>query len=332
MSTTIPETMLAIEVREPGGPEVLRPVTRPVPKVGPDEVLIQVAAAGVNRPDIFQRQGNYEPPPGASDLPGLEVAGKILGLGSAVTGWEIGDQVCALLAGGGYAQYVAAPAVQCLPVPAGLSVLEASAVPETAFTVWSNLYDRCRLQPGEALLVHGGSSGIGTMAIQMATSLGSKVYVTAGSDEKCQACVKLGAKLAVNYRQQDFVEVVKAATDGGVDVILDMVGGDYLPRNIKLLKPEGRLVQIAFLQGSKVELNFAAVMMKRLTITGSTLRPQSVAAKAAIADALRERVWPLLNSGVIKPVIHATFPLKEAAAAHQMMEEGKHIGKIMLEV
>lgn len=332
MSTAIPETMLAIEVREPGGPEVLRPVTRPVPKVGPGEVLIQVAAAGVNRPDIFQRQGNYEPPPGASDLPGLEVAGKILGLGSAVTGWEIGDQVCALLAGGGYAQYVAAPAVQCLPVPAGLSVLEAAAVPETAFTVWSNLYDRCRLQPGEALLVHGGSSGIGTMAIQMATSLGSKVYVTAGSDEKCQACVKLGAKLAVNYRQQDFVEVVKAATDGGVDVILDMVGGDYLPRNIKLLKPEGRLVQIAFLQGSKVELNFAAVMMKRLTITGSTLRPQSVAAKAAIADALRERVWPLLNSGVIKPVIHATFPLKEAAAAHLMMEEGKHIGKIMLEV
>jgi NADPH:quinone reductase len=328
---TVPKTMACVEITEPGGPEVLKPTRRPVPKPGTGEVLIKVAAAGVNRPDVSQRVGRYAPPPGVTDIPGLEVAGEIAGLGDGVTDWKLGDKVCALVAGGGYAEYAAAPAPQCLPIPGKLGMVEAAALPETFFTVWSNLYDRAHLQPGETLLVHGGSSGIGTTAIQLASKLGARVIVTAGSAEKCRVCEELGAGRAVNYKEENFVEAAKAFTDGrGVDVVLDMVGGDYIPRNIKAMAPDGRHLSIAFLGGSKAEVNFMPVMLKRLTLTGATLRPQSVARKGEIAQALKRHAWPLVAAGEIKPVIHATFPLPEAAEAHRLMESSRHIGKIML--
>jgi len=323
--------MRCVEIVEPGGPEVLVVAERDAPAPGPDEVLIKVAAAGVNRPDCLQRQGNYAPPPGVTDVPGLEVAGEIAAVGDAVQGWIVGDLVTALVAGGGYAEYVTAPVPQCLPAPDGLTAIEAAALPETFFTVWTNVFERGRLKSGETLLVHGGSSGIGTTAIQVAERMGARVMATAGSAEKCEACLELGAARAVNYRDEDFVEAAKAFTDGkGVDVILDMVGGDYIARNIKALATEGRLVSIAFLHGSKAEINFMPVMLKRLTLTGSTLRPQTVQRKGEIATALRDRVWPLIASGQIKPVIHQTFPLAEAADAHRLMESSQHIGKIVL--
>lgn len=331
MSTALPQTMTAIEVTEPGGPEVLKPCTRPVPQPGEGEVLIKVAAAGINRPDVFQREGNYPPPKGATDIPGLEVSGTIVALGPGVTNLREGDVVCALVSGGGYAEYCLADAPLCMPVPAGLDMVQAAALPETTFTVWTNVFERGNLKPGESLLVHGGSSGIGTTAIQMASRLGSRVFTTAGNGAKCAACESLGAEKAINYNDQDFVGVVKDMTDGkGVDVILDMVGGDYIPRNIKALAADGRLVNIAYLQGSTAEVNFMMVMLKRLTLTGSTLRPQPVARKAEIAEALKEKVWPLINDGQIKPVIHATYPLAEAATGHKLMESSHHIGKIVL--
>ena len=329
--------MRAVAISTPGSPDVLRIVERPRPVPSPGEVLVRVAAAGVNRPDVLQRLGKYAPPPGASDLPGLEVAGYVEAVAPAADGaparWAEGDEVCALVAGGGYAEYCAVPMGQCLPVPTGLSMVQAAALPETFFTVWTNVFERGRLQAGETLLVHGGSSGIGTVAIQLGHALGSRVLVTAGSAEKCAACLALGASRAVNYRESDWVTVVKAATDGrGVDVILDMVGGDYTARNLDLLADDGRLVQIAFLKSSKVEIDLMPVMRRRLTITGSTLRPQSVAAKGAIAKTLEARVWPLLAAGIIAPVIHAVLPLAQAAEAHRMMEEGRHIGKIVLDL
>jgi len=300
----------------------------PVPRNG--EVVIKVAWAGVNRPDALQRAGLYAPPPTASDLPGLEAAGEIAALGDGVSGWSVGDKVCALLPGGGYAEYVTTPAVHCLPVPRGLGLKEAACLPETFFTVWSNVFVRGGLQAGERFLVHGGSSGIGTTAIQLANAFGARAFTTAGSDEKCAKCLELGAERAINYRDEDFVEVMKA--EGRAHLILDMVGGDYLPRNVKSLVDDGRLVQIAFLQGPKVELNFAQVMMRRLTITGSTLRPQSDLAKARIAEELRAHVWPLIEAGRIAPVMDSEFPLAEAAAAHARMESSGHIGKIVLQV
>lgn len=325
--------MTAIEIVRPGPPDVLVPGTRPVPVPAAGEVLIDVGAAGVNRPDVMQREGNYPVPPGASDIPGLEIAGTVVALGPDVTEWQIGDRVCALVAGGGYAEYAMAPAPQCLPIPEGLDVTSAGAMPETFFTVWSNVFDRGRLTAGETLLVHGGSSGIGTTAIQMARALDARVLVTAGSPEKCAACEKLGAERAINYRTEDFVEVVRDATGGrGVDVVLDMVGGDYAPRNIECLAVDGRLVQIALLGGAKAQISLWRVMQRRLTITGSTLRPRPVADKAAIARQLRKIVWPLVEQGRIKPVIHATFPLASAADAHRLMGAGTHIGKIVLTV
>ena len=333
MNLILPELMTAIAITEPGGPEKLAPTRRPVPQPAAGEVLIQVAAAGVNRPDCLQRQGSYPPPPGASDLPGLEVAGAVVALGEGVVDWNIGDEVCALLTGGGYAEYCVAPAPQCLPVPTGLTVEQAAALPETFFTVWSNVFDRARLQPGESLLVHGGTSGIGTTAIQLAKALGSRVFATVGGSEKVQPCLDLGAERVINYREEDFVQVIKEITNNkGVDVILDMVGGDYVQRNLSALAVEGRLVFIAFLRGAKVELNLAPVMMKRLTITGSTLRARPVAHKAPIAQALRETVWPLLASGAIRPLIDRVFPLAEAAAAHALMESNRHVGKLLLQV
>lgn len=324
-------TMACVEIAEPGGPEVLTPGRRPVPRPAPGEVLVKVAAAGVNRPDVFQRQGSYAPPPGVTDIPGLEIAGTVVGTGDRVAGWKVGDALCALVSGGGYAEYCAAPAPQCLPVPDGLDMVQAAALPETFFTVWTNVFERAALQPGESLLVHGGSSGIGTAAIQIADRLGSRVMVTAGTPEKCAACLELGAGRAVNYRDEDFVAAAREFTDGkGVDVVLDMVGGEYLARNVKALAVDGRMVSIAFLAGSRAEIDFMGVMLKRLTITGSTLRPRSVERKGEIAAALRERVWPLISAGRIRPVIHATFPLAEAAEAHRLMESGSHIGKIML--
>ncbi|ANK83386.1 MAG: NAD(P)H-quinone oxidoreductase [Rhizobiales bacterium NRL2] len=329
----MPDEMNAIEITGPGGPDVLRQVRRPVPRPAHDEVLIRVAAAGVNRPDCIQRAGGYPPPPGASDLPGLEVAGEIVARGAGVSQWKEGDRVMALVAGGGYAEYCAAPAPQCLPVPEGYDMVKAAAVPETFFTVWTNVFDRGRLQGGESFLVHGGSSGIGTTAIQLAKRFGARVFATAGSAEKCDACVKLGAERAINYREEDFVEVVKELTGGdGVNLILDMVGGDYFRRNVKALAVEGRLVQIAFLDTPKVEFDFTPMMLKRLTLTGSTLRPRSVQQKAEIAEALAEHVLPLLASGAVAPVIDTVLPLAEAAKAHEKMEASTHIGKIMLEV
>jgi putative PIG3 family NAD(P)H quinone oxidoreductase len=332
MSDSLPASMTAIEIREHGGPEVLVPASRPVPQPAEGEVLIKVAVAGVNRPDVLQRQGGYAPPPGASDIPGLEIAGSIVALGAGVSEWTMGDQVTALVTGGGYAEYCAAPAAQCLPVPKGLSLAEAAALPETFFTVWSNVFDRGRLAEGEAFLVHGGSSGIGTTAIQLARAFGARAFATAGSAEKCKACEELGAERAVNYREEDFVEVVKTATGGkGVDVILDMVGGDYIARDIAALAPDGRLVIIAFLGGPKAEVNFMPVMLKRLTLTGSTLRARSVEFKAAIAHNLKEKVWPMLEAGKLRPVMAKSFPLAEAAAAHALMESSAHIGKIVRE-
>ncbi|TDQ84234.1 putative PIG3 family NAD(P)H quinone oxidoreductase [Dongia mobilis] len=329
----IPAEMNAVEIASFGGPEVLKPARRPVPQPGPGEVLIKVAAAGINRPDVLQRQGGYAPPPGASDLPGLEVAGEIVAMAADVTGWRIGDRVTALVSGGGYAEYCTAPAPQVLPVPAGFDMVLAAAVPETFFTVWTNVFERGQLRPGETFLVHGGSSGIGTTAIQLAHHFGARVIATVGSDDKAKACRDLGADLAINYRAQDFVAEVMAATQKkGADLILDMVGGDYINRNLSCLALDGRLVMIAFLQGSKAEVNFAQVMMKRQTITGSTLRPRSVAQKGAIAAALREKVWPLLEGGQVKPVLYRTFPLAEAAAAHALMESSAHTGKIVLTI
>ncbi|MCZ6447451.1 MAG: NAD(P)H-quinone oxidoreductase [Alphaproteobacteria bacterium] len=331
--TDIPKTMTAIEITEPGGPDVLKPATRPVPEVQAGEVLIKVAAAGVNRPDMVQRQGLYPAPPGASDIPGLEIAGSICAIGADAGGWAIGDEVTALVTGGGYAEYCAAPAPQCLAVPHGLSVVEAAALPETFFTVWSNVFDRAGLEAGENFLVHGGTSGIGTTAIQMASAFGAKVFATAGSDEKCARCVELGAVRAINYREEDFVEIVKEETDGaGADVILDMVGGDYVARNIKTAAVDGRIVNIAFLRGPKVEVNLLPVMLKRLTLTGSTLRARSVGFKGAIAEKLKAKVWPLIEAGRIRPVIDTVFPLAEAAKAHALMESSAHMGKIVLRV
>lgn len=329
----MPDTMRFVTTHGPGGPEVLAIDHGPAPRPGPGEVLIRVAAAGVNRPDVLQREGRYPPPPGASAVLGLEVAGTIAELGPDVTHWAVGDPVCALLAGGGYAEYAIAPAAQCLPVPEGLTLIEAAAVPETFFTVWANVFQRGRLQAGETFLVHGGTSGIGTTAIQLAHAFGARVFATAGSEEKCGACRDLGADVAINYRTADFVEAVKADTSGeGVNLILDMVGGPYIQRNLKALAVEGRLVQIAFLQGSKQELDLMPLMLKRLTLTGSTLRSRGVEEKGAIARELQDRVWPLLASGRVKPVIHATFPLDEAAEAHRLMESSRHVGKIVLTV
>ncbi len=322
--------MQAVEITKPGGPEVLALTERPMPDPAHDQVVIKLAYAGVNRPDALQRAGLYNPPPGASDLPGLEAAGEVVAVGAGVTNPQIGDQVCALLPGGGYANYVATPAAHCLPVPDGLSLKQAACLPETFFTVWSNVFMRGGLQAGEKFLVHGGSSGIGTTAIQLARAKGARVFTTAGSDEKCAACRDLGAELAINYKTDDFVEKVKA--EGGADVILDMVGGPYMQRNLKTLADDGRLVQIAFLQGMKAELNMVQLMTRRLTMTGSTLRPQSDLAKARIADALRTHVWPLLSAGKIAPVMDQEFALADAAAAHTRMESSAHIGKIVLKV
>jgi NADPH2:quinone reductase len=322
--------MRAVEITKAGGPEVLQLCERPMPVAGYGDVVIKVAYAGVNRPDALQRAGSYAPPPTASDLPGLEAAGEIVAIGAGVSEWSVGDQVCALLPGGGYAEYVATPAAHCLPVPDGMGLKEAACLPETYFTVFSNVFQRGGLQAGERFLVHGGSSGIGTTAIQLGKLFGARVFTTAGSDEKCAACLELGAERAINYREEDFTEVMKG--EGGADLILDMVGGEYLPRNVNTLAHDGRLVQIAFLQGPKIELNFALMMMKRLTITGSTLRPQSDLAKARIADALREQVWSLLNAGRLGPVMDSEFDLADAAAAHTRMESSGHIGKIVLRV
>ena len=331
MTEQIPSTMRAIEISEPGGPEVLRVGERPVPEPAKEEVLIKVEAAGVNRPDVMQRLGMYPPPPGASDIPGLEIAGTVAALGAESGGVQTGDAVCALVSGGGYAEYCLAPASLCLRIPEGLSEVEAAAIPETFFTVWTNVFDRGRLSGGESLLVHGGSSGIGTTAIQLAKAFGSTVYVTAGSEDKCKACLDLGADAAINYRKEDFVERISELTnERGVDVILDMIGGEYLPRNLKCLAMEGRIVQIALQGGPKVEMNLLPIMLKRLTLTGSTLRPRTVAQKAMIAHSLREKVWPLLESGKVRPIVHATFPLAQASEAHRMMESSQHIGKIVL--
>jgi putative PIG3 family NAD(P)H quinone oxidoreductase len=333
MSEAIPATMTAIEIREPGGPEVLVPAKRPVPEPAEGEVLIRTAAAGVNRPDVLQRLGGYPPPPGASDIPGLEIAGGVVALGPGVTDLAIGDQVTALVTGGGYAEYCTAPAPQCLPIPEGLSLVEAACLPETFFTVWTNVFDRGGLQSGEAFLVHGGSSGIGTTAIQLAKAFGARVFATAGSAEKCRACENLGAERAIDYRKEDFVQIVKEATGKkGVDVILDMVGGDYVQRNISALAPDGRLCYIAFLGGSKAAVDLLPMMLKRITISGSTLRARPVAFKGAVAQNLRDKVWPRIAAGEIRPVVHGTFPLAEAAEAHRLMESSAHIGKIALKI
>ncbi len=324
------QMMRAVEITAPGGPDVLQLTERPVPEPGNGQVIIKTAYAGVNRPDALQRAGAYDPPPGASDLPGLEASGEVVAVGSGVDNVAVGDQVCALLPGGGYAEYVATPAAHCLTVPAGMGLKEAACLPETFFTVWSNVFTRGGLKAGERFLVHGGSSGIGTTAIQLANAFGARVFATAGSDEKCTACVKLGAEKAINYRDEDFVAAMRS--EGGANLILDMVGGDYIPRNIKALAEDGRLIQIAFLQGPMVEVNFALMMVKRLTLTGSTLRPQSDLAKAQIAQELREAVWPLLEAGKVAPVMDSEFDLAEAAAAHTRMESSGHIGKIVLNV
>ncbi|SKC00763.1 NADPH2:quinone reductase [Bosea thiooxidans] len=331
--TPIPETMTAIGIAAPGGPEVLRPETRPVPRPGPGQILVALAAASVNRPDVLQRQGGYNPPPGASDIPGLEIAGTVVARGEGAERFALGEQVCGLVAGGGYAQYAVVHESNALPAPHGLSLIEAGAIPETFFTVWTNIFQRGRLEAGESFLVHGGSSGIGTTAIQLAKAFGATVLATAGSADKCEACRALGADHAINYRSEDFVAVAKAATEGrGVNLILDMVGGDYIDRNYEAAADQGRIVQIAFLNGPKATANFSRLMLKRLTHTGSTLRPRTVAEKAVIAAELQEKVWPLLEAGRCKPLIHATFPLAQAAEAHRLMESSAHIGKIVLTV
>ncbi len=325
--------MRAIEITQPGKPDVLQLCERPVPVPKAGEVLIKVHAAGINRPDVLQRLGKYPVPPGASDLPGLEVAGEIVDGDYASAGFKLGDMVCALVQGGGYAEYCTAPAEQCLPIPPGLTALEAASLPETFFTVWTNIFDRAHLAPGETLLVQGGSSGIGVTAIQLATALGHRVFATAGSDEKCRACEALGAERAINYRTEDFAVVVKELTAGkGVDVILDMVAGDYLPREIDCLADDGRIALIALLGGARAEIDLGQVLRRRLHISGSTLRPRPVAFKAAIARKLRARVWPLFAQGKLKPVIYRSFPLAQASEAHALMESSTHVGKIVLEV
>ena len=337
MAFILPETMLAIGIQEPGGPEVLVSQTRPMPVPAGREILVKVGAAGVNRPDVLQRKGGYPPPKGASDIPGLEIAGEVVGLGAdlvlgnGVTRYRLGDQVCALVPGGGYAEYCTVHETTALPVPSGLSLTEAAGIPETFFTVWTNVFERGALKPEETLLVHGGTSGIGTTAIMLAKAFGSKVIVTAGSDEKCAASLKIGADRAINYRTEDFVAETLAFTgEAGADFILDMVGGTYIQKNYAAAARDGRIVQIAFQGGSKIEVDFVPLMMKRLTHTGSTLRPRSVEEKASIAQALESRVWPLLAKGQCKPLIHATFPLRDAAGAHRMLESGAHTGKIIL--
>ena len=328
---SLPETMNVIEISEPGGPEVLVPAQRPTPTPDAGEILIKVDAAGVNRPDAIQRAGHYPPPPGATDLPGLEVAGTIAAMGANVSRFSLGDAVCALTPGGGYAQYCLAPAGHCLPIPAGFSMVEAAGVPETCFTVWHNVFQRGDLKKGETFLVHGGSSGIGTTAIQLATAFGARVLTTAGSDEKCRFCESLGAERAINYRTEDWPAVVREVTEKqGVDVILDMVGARYMQMNINSLAMDGRIVIVGFLGGSKAEIDFSRVMVRRQTITGSTLRPQSDAAKTEIATALKTQIWPLLENGTVKPIVHKTFPLNQAADAHALMESSQHIGKIIL--
>jgi putative PIG3 family NAD(P)H quinone oxidoreductase len=331
--SSLPSRMTAIAIRAPGGPEVLVPEERPVPQPGAGEVLVQVTAAGVNRPDVMQRQGLYPPPPGASEIPGLEIAGEVVALGSGATRYKIGDKVAALVAGGGYAEYCPVHETNALPAPPTLSLIEAAAIPETFFTVWHNAFERGRLKSGETLLVHGGTSGIGTTAIQLAKAFGARVITTAGSAEKCEACRKLGADVAVNYRTEDFVAATKTATGGkGAELILDMVGGDYIERNYEAAGVEGRIVQIAFQGSPKANVNFLRIMLKRLTHTGSTLRARSVADKAAIAREIEANVWPLIAAGKVKPVIYRTFPLREASAAHALMETSTHIGKIVLAV
>ena len=326
---TLPATMTAIAISRPGGPDVLVAEQRPLPQPGPGEILVKVAAAGVNRPDISQREGRYPPPPGASDLPGLEIAGEVVALGEGVTAWKLGDQVCALSHGGGYAQYCAVHESHALPVPRGLSMVEAAALPETFFTVWVNVFDMAGLKAGEWLLIHGGSSGIGTTAIMLAKAFGAKVIVTAGSDEKCDACRKLGADAAINYKTTDFVPAVKEITDGhGADVILDMVGGPYVERNHQCAAMDGRVTQIAMMQGSKVDLRYMS--QRRIRHMGSTLRPRTVLQKAAIAAALREKVWPLIEAGQIRPVMDSTFALADASKAHERLETSQHIGKVVL--
>ena len=324
--------MLAIEITEPGDPDVLQPTDRPQPSLQPGEVLVRVEAAGVNRPDIMQRQGKYPPPPGASDLPGLEIAGEVVDA-PGDTRWKAGDRVCGLVAGGGYAEYCAVPAPQCLPIPAGMDAVTAAAIPETYFTVWTNLFQRGALKSGERVLVHGGTSGIGSTAIQLARAFGATTFATAGTDEKCDACRRLGAAAAINYRTRDFVEAVQELTSGeGVDLVLDIIGGDYLPRNIDCLRLHGRLLQIGLMGGAKSHINLRPILQNRLTLTGSTLRPRTVDEKGAIARELEAKVWPLLERGEVRPAVHATFPLREAAQAHRLLESGEVVGKVVLTV
>jgi NADPH2:quinone reductase len=325
--------MLAIEISSPGGPDVLVPVERPVPSISAGEVLVKVAAAGVNRPDVLQRQGRYPPPPGVTDIPGLEIAGTIEAIGPAVTSWRVGDAVCALVSGGGYAEFCAVPAPQCLPIPRGFDVTHAAGIPETTFTVWTNVFDRGRLAAGESILIHGGSSGIGTTAIQLAHARGARVFATAGSAEKCAACESIGAERGINYHETDFVAAVKALTNGrGVDVVLDMVAGDYVQRNIDVLAMDGRLVMIGRQGGVKSEIDVMPILRKRLMLTGSTLRTRSVDEKGALARAVYQQVWPLFESGAVRVIVHETFPLRDAAAAHRVMESSTHVGKLVLTV
>ncbi len=329
----VPREMMAVEIAAPGGPEQLRIVRRPMPQPGEGEVLVRVAAAGVNRPDVMQRQGRYPPPAGASDIPGLEIAGEVIALGANVSGVALGDKVTALLPGGGYADHAVAAAALCLPIPGGLSMVEAAALPETFFTVWTNLFERGGLKAGESVLIHGGTSGIGTTAIQLAVAWGARVIATAGTEEKARACERLGAARGIDYRTEDFVEVIRRETDGkGVDLILDMVGASYLARNMEAVAVEGRLVVISLIGGARAEINLGTLMSKRLTVTGSTLRIRSVAQKAAVAEGLRRHVWPLLAAGRVRPIIYATFPLAQASEAHRLMETSQHIGKIVLTV
>ncbi len=323
--------MIAVEIRQPGDPDVLTPVERPTPAPDIGEVLIKVAAAGVNRPDVMQRRGKYPPPPGASDIPGLEIAGTVAALGAGAGRFVVGDEVCALVSGGGYAEYCVAPEPQVLPIPRGFDMVASAAIPETFFTVWTNAFERGRLKAGESILIHGGSSGIGTAAIQLARAHGARVFATAGSMEKCAACERLGAERCINYHEEDFLAVIRELTAGrGVDEIVDMVGGDYVARNLDLLAVEGRLVQIATQAGAKVEVNVMQIMQKRLTVTGSTLRARPIADKGTIAAQVYAHVWPLFESGAVKPIVHSTFPLRDAAAAHRLMESSTHIGKIVL--
>jgi NADPH2:quinone reductase len=328
---SLPTSQTSIEITEPGAPEVLQAAARTVPQPAEKEVLIQVAAAGINRPDVFQRMGFYPPPPGVTDIPGLEVSGTVLAIGTEVTSWSVGDQVCALLAGGGYAEYAVAEESLCLPVPEGFSLTDAAALPETCFTVWHNLFERAQLKAGEWLLVHGGSSGIGTTAIQMASALGVNVIATAGNDAKCAVCEELGAVKAINYNQQDFVAACKELTGAGVNVVLDMVGGDYVQQNFAACAPRARIVNIAFLRGSKVEVDLLPLMLKQLVLTGSTLRAQPLDDKARIAAGVKKQVWPLITQGKFKPIIDSRFPLAEASQGHALMETNQHIGKILLE-